>query len=1406
MRREFFVVALAFALIFFAATVKADICHCNDCSSCNDALNNESCREVLLDSDIVDYGSTCIDNPVNFSNKLFDCRGHKIDGDDSGQYGIYLENKNNNTIRNCVISDFNHGIYLELSLNNNIINNTLNSNSNGVSLERESKNNIVVNNTIENNTNSGILIEDQSNNNLINANRIAFNRHGIASFGAEYNNFTNNFISFSDNHGMDLNSNGHLIANNIVTNSGQWGIYINTGSNYTLLNNTAHSNGLNGFRIGNDWDGGISNSTIMNNLAYNNSENGFLIAGVSSFPSENNSFFNNTARDNGNYGFFIETSHVYNNAFINNTAYNNNNFDIYIESASDNVFINQTLAGSSLSIYPTLVSFSYEGNIFLKGVSSPPNDPSNFTNISKYIEASGTGTLFINFSYSDSDLGGVAENSLRISRNNGTWETNTSVFSNIYGVDTINNKVYANISNFGSVFAPLGIVEFSDICHCNDCSSCNDALNNESCREVLLDDDIIDYGSTCIDNPVNFSNKTFDCRGHKIDGDDSGQYGIYLNGKNNTRIRNCDISNFELGIYLESNNNNNIIENNSVHDNIEAGIYIDGRNNSVRFNKIYENNGKGIEIKDNSYNNKIISNLIYNHADNEEIGIYDEGHYTLTFNNTLFDNYHCIRVKGELDDDYFNISQNNLSNCSYFSIFIENCYYAYIEKNNINNSSGGVYVVDSDHVSIKENVIKNIFFADIAGIYLWGVSNSNVQFNQISSSVNGIYLDGEFYGSYNNNVTKNNLTDVQEAIYCYYAEGQKITQNDIYNSTDGIWFSEGCSSGLIDRNNVVVANKGIYLNDGAGGNNVTNNVLSEVANGIYLSNVIDNYIYRNRVDNFTDYGIVVDQSGFNNIVENNEVSNGQGATGRGIEAMNGAQNNVFVNNFVHNNYIGLSVSSAGNGNNFTKNRAENNDYGMYIHNSSYGIFDNNRLEGNDYGIYVPASFSGFCWGMAASCSSFSNQMACQNQQSCRWSIGPGGGKCIGTPTPCERFINESSCNKQLGCLWLPAYFYSNRWDITNNVVNGDRSNGEYGIFLQLGPKFGSKEHNLFNNSVSGYNIGLFLNRSHSNNISYLKLYNNDVDLVNNALVQNNFNDIIFGSTRTSFNYSGTFNMTSYRPTSAPSGMASIGKGLSIKNSSALELNITFYYEDSDLSGIKSESSLALYELEGTWQKVPGQTLDIGSNTITATLSNFSNFAIFGEEKPSAGGGGGGYVPPVCGDGKCDSRRENYLNCPEDCVAPSEPPKNISKDLGDVGDGKEIEGGRGEAFRFRVKGQGHVAQIDGIKENSIVLFIWSNPLKVDLIVGKDEKLDLDGNNYAELEILLKKIDNGKALLFLKELKEEMPPSVTSEETKPIEEKKKPSLLLPIIIIVIIVILILWFLWQAREKKLRHHGYK
>jgi hypothetical protein len=428
-----------------------------------------------------------------------------------------------------------------------------------------------------------------------------------------------------------------------------------------------------------------------------------------------------------------------------------------------------------------------------------------------------------------------------------------------------------------------------------------------------------------------------------------------------------------------------------------------------------------------------------------------------------------------------------------------------------------------------------------------------------------------------------------------------------------------------------------------------------------------------------------------------------------------------------------------------------------------------------------------------------------------WRIIPPPGRCIGLATPCWSFRDSRSCARQSGCRWTAAQYVVDNIDITNNIISSD----VVGLFLGGEIRAGGGGHTIDTNIIRGANTGLQVSASDNNVISNVQLLNNDMDLVISGGVNGNspLENVSFENVMTRFDYTGDLNMSNGLISGeAPSGMTHIKKFLDIVNTSdlnPLEMNLTISYNDSDLVNIANESTLGLYKyVNGEWEVI-NYTLNETENYIYAELTEFSSYGIFGQEKSEAGGGGGGggsYMPPVCGDGVCDSRRETYLTCSRDCQMPPTAPENVSGDLGDVGGGKNFEGSSGNSFRLKIKGQEHTIQIDGINGNQVILFIWSNPTQVTINVGETKQVDTDSNSYNDLEIQVKSIINGKASLFFKEINENIPP--TPPEQPPTQPPaQQPSYLVPIIILaVIIVAVIVVVIIRAQGKKKRYLGYK
>ncbi len=155
--------------------------YCNSCYVCSEYLRGGSLPSgdiLILTVDITSQDGNCIEFG-GADNITFDCNGHTISGSDYG-YGIWLNDSdggsNNNTITDCTsISYFQYGLYLEQSDNNTITSTTISENNLGIHLQQSDSNTIT---SITASGNDLGIHLDYSGNNLI------------------YNNYFNNTNNF----------------------------------------------------------------------------------------------------------------------------------------------------------------------------------------------------------------------------------------------------------------------------------------------------------------------------------------------------------------------------------------------------------------------------------------------------------------------------------------------------------------------------------------------------------------------------------------------------------------------------------------------------------------------------------------------------------------------------------------------------------------------------------------------------------------------------------------------------------------------------------------------------------------------------------------------------------------------------------------------------------------------------------------------------------------------------------------------------------------------------------------------------------------------------------------------------------------------------------------------------------
>jgi parallel beta-helix repeat protein len=258
---------------------------------CGDTIT----ENTILDKDIINCTSDGL--IIGANDIILDCNNYSITSNNysSHNIGVYLDTKNNFTLRNCKIEGFFHGVKLYKSNNTILLNNTLTKNyyyaiendinifnvtvkgnkvfNNGFGISAlmtynlEIDSNVFYNNTwanvqfdnvydskISNNIiakspQEGVYMQDAENNEIY-RNKIIGNSYGIRTIDSKMNNIHENKITHNSNHTiMFYNSQNNFIWNNSLKNN-----YNNAyeGDNIT-------HNFWNLSEIGNYWDDFSSN-------------------------------------------------------------------------------------------------------------------------------------------------------------------------------------------------------------------------------------------------------------------------------------------------------------------------------------------------------------------------------------------------------------------------------------------------------------------------------------------------------------------------------------------------------------------------------------------------------------------------------------------------------------------------------------------------------------------------------------------------------------------------------------------------------------------------------------------------------------------------------------------------------------------------------------------------------------------------------------------------------------------------------------------------------------------------------------------------------------------------------------------------------------------------------------------
>ncbi|MBU3896979.1 MAG: right-handed parallel beta-helix repeat-containing protein, partial [Nanoarchaeota archaeon] len=586
----------------FAYTDSGAAFYCNNCSDCTDALNDNIRSTVYLNADIIDYsGAICINNPTQFSNKIFDCQQHTISGGETYN-GIFLNTKTNNIIRNCVMTDFSIAIRIYNSDNNILNNNTFTSNDYGISFESSSAYNNITNSTIN------------------------FNRVGIWSSQGYNNTMINNALNHNNYYGTELaTSDNSTMINNTMENNTLLSVLV-TGQAYDDFDlNIDTTNTVNGkpiYYLFNKSDlilnqvnetGHIflaySNNITIENITISNGDYIYL-------KSTTNTTIHNTSVTNSNYGIYIRSS-SYNN-LTNITANSNSNYGIYIGSSSYNNLTNITAnSNSNYGIYI---------------------DSSSYNNLTNITANSNDYGFYIYGSYGNNLTNARMSNN---TYNFGVYGTTLSHYYNdIDTTNTVEGKTIYYYKNTSDI-----LIDSSNVGYVAFISSTNVTFRDNNLPSNIYGLSLINTThSDVLDNTFNSDYRAiilfFGSANNTISGNTiaTTQYGIWIDSSDNNSITDNTIStNFGIGMRIQSSDFTEVKT--STITSSECGITLSSSyNNTISANTL-NSNDYALRFISSPLNSTIINNIgSFNNYSSERL-TYLEG-------NTISGN----RIKATEDD------------------------------------------------------------------------------------------------------------------------------------------------------------------------------------------------------------------------------------------------------------------------------------------------------------------------------------------------------------------------------------------------------------------------------------------------------------------------------------------------------------------------------------------------------------------------------------------------------------------------------------------------------------------------------------------------------------------------------------------------------------------------------------
>ncbi|MBT3583199.1 PGF-pre-PGF domain-containing protein [Candidatus Woesearchaeota archaeon] len=307
-----------------------------------------------------------------------------------------------------------------------------------------------------------------------------------------------------------------------------------------------------------------------------------------------------------------------------------------------------------------------------------------------------------------------------------------------------------------------------------DTDVCNDTVN----ADLTLNASISDDSGDCFN--ITASNIIFDCAGFTVDGDsDTDGFGFFVNNTNNVTIKNCNISQFNVGIFLGNGNNHTVTNVTSTY-NAREGIYLLSSNfNTLANLTLSSNTQEGLQLNLSANNTFTTATVTQNGLDGIYLIADSENN---TFSDVVSNSNTLYGIKINSNNTLVNNATTNSNNQSgiYFIGEYNNVTNTSIRLNNVS----GLYFDVESYNRIANNALcynTDTYVGEYSMTDEFGNNTFCIDLQTLANNTISTNTSFELQGNITNIINNTNTS-------CLLYMGKNITANNTLTNNISIQF------------------------------------------------------------------------------------------------------------------------------------------------------------------------------------------------------------------------------------------------------------------------------------------------------------------------------------------------------------------------------------------------------------------------------------------------------------------------------------------------------------------------------------------------------------------------------------------------------------------------------------------